>query len=157
MSTKHAKRLAGTKVTVSAKKKGTSRLTGASRPLAPAGYEQLLTQLETRIRGAQLNAARAVNAELVLVYWSIGRDILDRQEREGWGAHVIDRLSADLLQAFPEMKGFSPRNLKYMRAFAHAWPAESIVQQVAAQLPWFHSCVLGGPSDSTARSFRTFR
>jgi predicted nuclease of restriction endonuclease-like (RecB) superfamily len=78
----------------------------------------------------------------VVLYWSIGRDILARQEREGWGAHVVERLSVDLRAAFPEMKGLSSRNLKYMRAFAAAWPDQPIVQQVAAQLPWFHSCVL---------------
>jgi len=63
-----------------------------------------------------------VNTELVLLYWTIGRDILLRQEKERWGAKVIDRLSADLKRSFPEMKGFSPRNLKYMRTFADAWP-----------------------------------
>jgi len=90
----------------------------------------------------QVKAALAVNAELVLLYWSIGRDILERQKKAGWGAQVIDRLSADLRRTFPEMKGFSSRNLKYMRAFAEAWPTEAIVQQLAAQLPWFHGCVL---------------
>jgi predicted nuclease of restriction endonuclease-like (RecB) superfamily len=89
-----------------------------------------------------VKAALAVNAELVLLYWSIGRDILSRQKKEGWGARVIDRLSNDLHADFPEMKGFSPRNLKYMRAFAEAWPDRRIVQQLAAQLPWFHSCTL---------------
>jgi predicted nuclease of restriction endonuclease-like (RecB) superfamily len=108
----------------------------------PAGYASWLDELKVRIRTTQVKAALAVNAELVLLYWSIGRDILGRQETEGWGAHVIDRLSADLHAAFPDMKGFSPRNLKYMRAFAEAWPDRAIVQQVAAQLPWFHSCVL---------------
>jgi predicted nuclease of restriction endonuclease-like (RecB) superfamily len=78
----------------------------------------------------------------VLLYWSIGREILVRQEREGWGAKVIDSLARDLHQSFPEMKGLSPRNLKYMRAFAEAWPEESIVQQAAAQIPWFHNCTL---------------
>ncbi len=72
---------------------------------------------------------------MVLLYWDIGRVILDRQEREGWGAKVIDRLAADLREAFPDMRGFSPRNLKYMRAFAAAWPERAIVQQLAAQIP----------------------
>jgi predicted nuclease of restriction endonuclease-like (RecB) superfamily len=89
----------------------------------PAGYASFLDDVKTRIRTAQVRAALAVNAELVLLYWSIGRDILARQKKEGWGAHVIDRLSDDLHTAFPEMKGFSPRNLKYMRAFAEAGPA----------------------------------
>jgi predicted nuclease of restriction endonuclease-like (RecB) superfamily len=88
----------------------------------PDNYQALLQELKQRIREAQLRASVAVNRELVLLYWRIGRDILIRQERERWGAKVIDRLAADLKKAFPEMKGFSPRNLKYMRAFAETWP-----------------------------------
>ena len=80
----------------------------------------------------------AVNRELVLLYWQIGRDILARQASQGWGAKVIERLSHDLRTAFPQMKGFSPRNLKYMRAFAQAWPDAEFVQAVLAQLPWYH-------------------
>jgi predicted nuclease of restriction endonuclease-like (RecB) superfamily len=105
----------------------------------PSGYASWLDDLKGRIRSAQAKAAFSVNAELVLLYWSIGRDILARQEKEGWGAHVIDRLSVDLHAAFPEMKGFSPRNLKYMRAFADAWPDRRVVQQLVAQLPWGHN------------------
>jgi predicted nuclease of restriction endonuclease-like (RecB) superfamily len=101
-----------------------------------------LGQIKERIRSAQLRAAVAVNRELVLLYWQIGREILTRQEHEGWGAKFIDRLAADLRRSFPEMTGFSPRNLKYMRAFGEAWPDEPIVQQAAAQIPWFHNCVL---------------
>ena len=72
----------------------------------------------------------------------MGRSILRRQGEEGWGAKVIDRLSVDLRREFPEMKGFSPRNLKYMRAFAEAWEDDGFLQQVAAQIPWFHNCVI---------------
>ncbi len=109
------------------------------RALVPAGYSKLLSDLKQRIQAAQLRASLAVNRELVLLYWQIGRDILARQERERWGAKIIDRLAADLKAAFPEMKGFSPRNLKYMRAFAEAWPEEVIVQQLVAQIPWGHN------------------
>ena len=105
----------------------------------PAGYSKLLGDLKQRIQAAQLRASLAVNRELVFLYWQIGRDILARQERESWGAKVIDRLAGDLKAAFPEMKGFSPRNLKYMRAFAEAWPEEAIVQQLVAQIPWGHN------------------
>ncbi|HJT71309.1 MAG TPA: PDDEXK nuclease domain-containing protein [Terriglobales bacterium] len=111
-------------------------------PLAPDTYAQFLTDLKQRIQAAQLRASLAVNRELVLLYWEIGRDILDRQARESWGAKVIDRLATDLKRAFPDMKGFSPRNLKYMRRFAEVWAEREFVQQVAAQLPWFHNCVL---------------
>lgn len=108
----------------------------------PANYAVFLADMQARIRGAQVRAALPVNRELVRLYWQIGREILIQQDTQGWGARVIDRLAQDLRQAFPEMKGFSARNLKYMRAFAEAWPEEPFVQQVAAQIPWFHSCVL---------------
>lgn len=108
----------------------------------PAGYADWLAELKTRIHGAQQHAALAVNHELVGLYWQIGRDILNRQSLQGWGAKVVDRLAHDLRSAFPDMKGFSPRNLKYMRAFAQAWPEADFVQQAAARLPWFHLCTL---------------
>ena len=99
----------------------------------PPGYDEFLTDLKARVRAAQVRAALAVNRELVLLYWQLGRGILERQRQGGWGTTVIDRLSQDLRREFSEMKGFSPRNLKYMRAFAEAWPDEPNVQQVAAQ------------------------
>lgn len=108
----------------------------------PEGYAEWLVELKTRIHTAQQRAALAVNRELVLLYWKIGRDILERQSQQGWGSKVIDRLSQDLRSAFPEMKGFSPRSLKYMRSFASAWPDERFVQQPVAQLPWGHNVVL---------------
>jgi predicted nuclease of restriction endonuclease-like (RecB) superfamily len=112
------------------------------RDILPAGYAELLEEIKNRIRTAQIKAVLSVNRELLLLYWGIGRDILLRQHREGWGAKVIDRLGNELRKAFPAMKGLSPRNLKYMRAFAEAYPDEAFVQQVAAQIPWFHNCVI---------------
>lgn len=118
----------------------------AERPVSltppPGGYTEWLAELKTRIHSAQQRAALAVNRELVLLYWQIGQDILQRQEREGWGAKVIERLAHDLRAAFPDMKGFSRANLMYMRAFAQAWPQEAIVQQAVGQLPWGHNLVL---------------
>ena len=108
----------------------------------PDGYADWLADLKGRIHTAQQRATLAVNRELVLLYWQIGRDILARQAQQGWGAKVIERLAHDLRAAFPEMKGFSPRNLKYMRAFAEAWPEPEFVQQAAAQIPWGHNLVL---------------
>ena len=105
-------------------------------------YSEFLQSLKERIRTAQVKAALAVNRELVLLYWQIGKDILERQKHEGWGAKVITKLSKDLKAEFPDMKGFSTRNLKYMRSFAEAYPDQQIVQQAAAQMPWFHNCVL---------------
>ena len=108
----------------------------------PADYAAWLAELKARIHDAQQQASLAVNRELVLLYWQIGRDILARQGMEGWGAKVIERLAQDLRSAFPDMKGFSPRNLKYMRAFAEAWPEMDFVQGVLAQLPWYHQLAL---------------
>ncbi|MED5606510.1 MULTISPECIES: PDDEXK nuclease domain-containing protein [Pseudomonas] len=109
---------------------------------APQGYADWLVDVKSRIHAAQQRATLAVNRELVQLYWQIGRDILQRQAKQGWGAKVIDRLAQDLRSAFPDMKGFSLRNLKYMRAFAEAWPDESFVQEVLAQLPWYHHLAL---------------
>jgi predicted nuclease of restriction endonuclease-like (RecB) superfamily len=118
------------------------------------GYAELFDQLKARIETSRLRASLAVNCELVLLYWSIGRDILERQARLGWGARVIDRLAADLRRAFPEIKGFSPRNLKYMRAFAEAWPDEYVVQQAVAQIPWGHNVrLLDRVRDPTEREW----
>lgn len=105
-------------------------------------YPALLARLRALIRTSRVRAALAVNSELVLLYWRIGNDILAQQTQQGWGAKVVDRLAEDLRRAFPEMTGLSPRNSKYMRAFAAAWPDEPIVQQLAAQIPWFHNCLL---------------
>ena len=108
----------------------------------PESYAATLGAIKARIRTERLRVVMAANAAMVLLYWDIGKAILERQKNEGWGAKVIDRLSADLREAFPDMKGLSPRNLKYMRAFTAAWPDTVFVQQVAAQIPWFHNCVL---------------
>lgn len=108
----------------------------------PTDYAPWLATLKTRIHAAQQRASLAVNRELVSLYWQIGRDILERQRNEGWGAKIIERLAQDLRSAFPNIKGFSPRNLKYMRAFAEAWPDEPFVQAVLAQLPWYHHIAL---------------
>lgn len=114
----------------------------AAADLVPAGYADLLAAIKQRVQEAQVRAAVAVNRELVLLYWQIGRDILRRQQQEGWGAKVIDRLAADLHAAFPSVKGFSARNLKYMRALADAFPDEAFVQEALAQITWYHAVTL---------------
>lgn len=105
-------------------------------------YLELLNGLKSRIRSAQIKAALAVNQEMIVLYWQIGREILIQQQREGWGSKVIDRLAKDLKQEFPEVKGFSRSNLMYMRAFANTWPDEEIVQRCAGQIPWRHNQIL---------------
>lgn len=108
----------------------------------PADYGAMLHDLKQRIAGERLRTVLAANTGMVLLYWDIGRTILARQSAEGWGAKVIDRLSADLRQSFPDMAGLSPRNLKYMRAFAEAWPDRAIVQGPLAQITWYHNIAL---------------
>lgn len=107
-------------------------------------YMKLLDGIKARVRSARLRAAAAVNSELVLLYWHIGRDILMRQKEQGWGTKVIGRLSRDLMREFPDMRGFAPRNLQFMRAFAHAYQEEAIVKQLVSQIPWGHNIVLLG-------------
>lgn len=107
-----------------------------------ADYGVWLASLKIRIQSAQQRANLSVNRELILLYWQIGRDILKRQQAQGWGAKVIEQLAKDLMAAFPDMKGFSRSNLMYMRAFHEAWPEESIVQQLVGQLPWGQNLLL---------------
>jgi len=106
------------------------------------GYAEMLDGIKARVRAARQRVSVAVNSELVLLYWHIGRDILMRQQEQGWGAKVVDRLSEDLKREFPDIRGFSPRNLKYMRSFAEKWPVEAIVQTVSAQMTWSHNTLL---------------
>src|SRR3954463_5083762 len=138
----------------------------------PGDYAPLLAEIKVRVQAARIKAGLAANRELLALYWDIGRLILARQKKAGWGAKVIDRLSQDLQGEFPGQQGFSPRNLKYMRAFADAWPetvivhqpdaqraelalgivqaplapmerpVAAIVHQPGAQLPWKHHCLL---------------
>jgi len=122
-------------------------VTDRSTPLAPGSgvptdYADWLAILKGRIAGARQRATLSVNQELVRLYHQIGADILERQARQGWGAKVIDRLASDLRDAFPEMKGLSSSNLKYMRFFAQMCPDLRIGQQPADQLPWFHLVTL---------------
>ncbi len=106
------------------------------------GYEALLDGLTTRIRDAHLRAAAAVNLETVTLYYDMGLDIQRQQQVNGWGAGVIEQLAADLTRRFPGARGYSARNLRYMRAFADAWPDRALVQSVLARIPWYHNLTL---------------
>ncbi len=107
-----------------------------------ASYPQFLSKLKELIVTERVRAVMSANMAMILLYWDIGKSILEHQEKEGWGAKVIDRLSHDLKTLFPKMKGFSPRNLKYMRKFAQCWPDREFVQRTAAQIPWRSNQVL---------------
>ena len=110
--------------------------------ILPENYSEFLTNLKHRIRSSQVQAALAVNQELVMLYWHIGQDISVKVNQKKWGSKVIIHLSNDLKREFPEMLGFSLRNLQYMRSFAAAYPDEAVVQQVVAQLPCGHNVSL---------------
>lgn len=127
----------------------------SSPPGLPADYPKLLEDLKARVRTAQVKALQAVNRELIQLYWDIGHLIVERQEQEGWGKGVVDRLASDIQKAFPGIQGFSPRNVWRMRAFFLAYrelpanlsqPASDfnspILPQPAAEIPWFHNVVL---------------
>ena len=122
----------------------------------PSRYLEALEDIKARVRAARIRASLSVNRELIILYWEIGHLILQRQQTEGWGTKVIDRLSVDLNREFPDQKGFSARNLKYMRKFAECYPDKEIVQQPAAQIPWFHNCaILDKVQDAVQREWYT--
>jgi predicted nuclease of restriction endonuclease-like (RecB) superfamily len=123
----------------------------ARPPALLAGYATWLADLKVSIRETRLRAVLAVNSELIGLYWRIGRDIRDRQAGHGWGAKVVDRLAADLRAEFPDSRGFSSANLRYMRAFADAWPDPAILQRVVGKLPWGQNIELLAVKDSAAR------
>ena len=104
-------------------------------------YISILGELKRKIRESQRKAILSVNRELITLYYEIGKIILENQNREGWGAKVIEKLAEDLRKEFPQMKGISLRNLRYMRLFAETYPA-TIVQQLVAQLSWGHNITL---------------
>jgi predicted nuclease of restriction endonuclease-like (RecB) superfamily len=102
----------------------------------PTDYKSFIDDLKLFIRKEKLNTLLQANQRMIIMYWHIGKAILGKQDIEGWGTKVIDRLSADLKEAFPEETGFSPRNLKYMRKFAESWSDFEFVQRCVAQIPW---------------------
>ena len=105
-------------------------------------YKELISGIKIQIKNSRQKALLAVNGELLILYWNIGNIILDYQDKDGWGAKVIDNIAKEIKLEFPELKGFSPRNLKYMRKFALEYKSLEFVQQVVAQIPWSHNVVL---------------
>ena len=115
---------------------------GVIFPVAPNlsemsdAYLKFIDEVKSEIQKQRISVVLNANSSMICLYWNIGRGILKKQEEEGWGAKIIDRMAKDLKDAFPEMSGFSPRNIKYMRKFAESWPDFEIVQRVVAQIPW---------------------
>jgi predicted nuclease of restriction endonuclease-like (RecB) superfamily len=108
-------------------------------------YIEFISDLKNQIKTARVKAHLAVNRELVLLYFRIGRTILQKQEQEGWGSKIVERISQDLCQEFPEMTGFSTRNLKYMRAFAESYPelfVHEALAQIIPNITWYHNITI---------------
>ena len=99
-------------------------------------YLKFIEEIKAEIQKQRISVVLNANSSMICLYWNIGRAIIKKQEKEGWGTKVIDRMAKDLKDAFPDMSGFSPRNIKYMRKFAECWPDYAIVQRVVAQIPW---------------------
>ena len=104
-------------------------------------YIAFLMDIKEKIKSAQLRAVLAINQEAIQLYWQLGKEIIKRQMDAKWGDGLLDLLSHDLRLSFPEIRGFSKTNLKYMRIFAHLYP-DGISQQPVDQLPWGHVAVL---------------
>ena len=99
-------------------------------------YLKFIEEVKAEIQKQRISVVLNANSSMICLYWNIGRAIIKKQEKEGWGTKVIDRMAKDLKDAFPDMSGFSPRNIKYMRKFARCWRDFEFVQQVVAQIPW---------------------
>lgn len=113
-----------------------------TKNIAGDNYKKFLADLKSRVATSRYRAALSANREMILLYHHIGTEILRSQDKHGWGAKIISQLSRDLRSEFPEMKGFSPQNLKYMKRFAEEYNLEEIGQQAVDQLPWGHNIVL---------------
>jgi hypothetical protein len=105
-----------------------------ARPVGKDSYAALLAEIKSRVSEAQVRAHLAVSRELILLYWSIGRDIVARQKAEGWGKSVIEKLAADIQSAFPGLEGFSSRNVWRMRAFFLAYSDVQFLPQPVAEI-----------------------
>ena len=101
-------------------------------------YKHFLTNIKDRLKTAQIRAALAANSELIKFYWELGTDLIEKQKNQQWGSHFLEQFSHDMRQDFPEMQGFSVRNLQRMKQFAALYPRLSITTQAVPQLPWGH-------------------
>lgn len=108
----------------------------------PEDYAGLLHEIKARIQKAQYEALKAVNKELIALYWDIGRLIVERQRGDTWGKAIAEQLAKDLQAAFPGMSGFSRRNIFYMREFYLCYKEQEKVQRLVAQIGWSHNLII---------------
>lgn len=121
-----------------------------ARTSMPDWYPELLASVSREVSTGRSRAISAANRTLLASYWSIGRQLAQRESEQGWGSKVVTRLSADIRTRFPGSKGFSPRNLRYMKTFAQAWPEFPMLQAPLATLPWYHQIALLEKLDDAA-------
>ncbi|MGO4584418.1 YhcG family protein [Arthrobacter sp. 2RAF6] len=121
-----------------------------ARTSMPDWYPELLASVAKEVGTGRSRAISAANRALLASYWSIGRQLAQRESEQGWGSKVVTRLSADIQTRFPGSKGFSPRNLRYMKTFAQAWPEFPMLQAPLATLPWYHQIALLEKLDDAA-------
>jgi predicted nuclease of restriction endonuclease-like (RecB) superfamily len=101
-------------------------------------YKDWSASILNKIKITQTQTSIKVNAEMLTLYWEIGNSIIKKQQKNGWGSKIIEHLASDLSESFPESRGFSVRNLKYMRAFSEEYPNFPFVQVPLAQITWYH-------------------
>ena len=122
--------------------------------LLPDSYPRLLLEIKTRIQKAQYEALKAVNKELIALYWDIGRLIAERQQDSGWGKSVVEKLAADLQNEFPGIRGFSVQNLWYMRQFYLGYAGHEKLQPLVGEISWAkHLVIMGRCKDNLEREF----
>ena len=114
----------------------------SEKSLISKSYKELLKEIKEKIKTSQIKAAISVNQELIQLYWEIGQSVQEKQKKEGWGGKTIEKLAKDLKSTFPDMKGFSLRNIQFMVQFAKEYLDAEIVKQLVSQIPWGHNIVL---------------
>jgi predicted nuclease of restriction endonuclease-like (RecB) superfamily len=123
-------------------------------PPHPTDYQNLLSEIQQRIRSAQYEALKAVNQELISLYWDIGRLIVDRQQVAGWGKAIVEQLASDIRTEFPGISGFSARNVWNMRNFYLTYHQNAKLQPMVAEIGWTHNLViLEKCKDNSEREF----
>jgi len=124
------------------------------KDLIPTDYFTLLRDIKERIHSPQYAALKAVNKELISLYWDIGRVIVERQQGDTWGKSVVEQLAIDLQKEFPGIQGFSTRNIWYMRNFCHTYAGNEKLQPMVAEIGWTHNLlILDRCKDDLEREF----
>lgn len=111
-------------------------------PKETENYSQVLADLKASVRESRQKAILSANSHLLNLYWKIGQTISEQVRQANWGAKIIEKLANDLRSEFPDMKGLSMRNIKYMRQFAEMYPDIQFGQQLVAQIPWGHHVLI---------------